>query len=101
MKPTTDAIPYVQSYWMMNQPFDTSPELKGEHKTDVIIIGGGYAGLSSALGLLEAKPDLKLTIIDAEHLGFGDIVIGWLEATNFCAYWAGIRRSIKIGRSGC
>jgi gamma-glutamylputrescine oxidase len=56
---------------MMNQPFDKSPELEGEHQTDVIIIGGGYAGLSSALGLLEAQPDLSMTIIDAEHLGFG------------------------------
>jgi gamma-glutamylputrescine oxidase len=68
---TRQAFPYVQSYWMMNQPFNKSPELEGEHKTDVIIIGGGYAGLSSALGLLEAQPDLSITIIDAKHLGFG------------------------------
>ena len=65
------AFPYVQSYWMLNQPFEKSPALTGEHNTDVIIIGGGYAGLSSALGLLEAQPDLSITIIDAEHLGFG------------------------------
>jgi glycine/D-amino acid oxidase-like deaminating enzyme len=56
---------------MLNQPFEKSPALTGEHNTDVIIIGGGYAGLSSALGLLEAQPDLSITIIDAEHLGFG------------------------------
>jgi gamma-glutamylputrescine oxidase len=68
---TRQDFPYVQSYWMMNQPFEKSPPLTGEHNTDVIIIGGGYAGLSTALGLLEAQPDLSITLIDAEHFGFG------------------------------
>ena len=66
-----DAFPYVQSYWMMNQPLDPHPPLAGEHDTDVVIIGGGYAGLSSALGLIDRQPDLNVTVVEAQHIGYG------------------------------
>lgn len=64
-------FPYVRSYWMMNQPGATSEALAGDHTADVVIVGGGYAGLSSALGLLDAKPDLSIMVLEAEHVGFG------------------------------
>ena len=68
---TKQAFPYDQSYWMMNQPFEKSPALAGENNTDVVVIGGGYAGLATALGLIEQQPDLRVTIIEAKHIGYG------------------------------
>jgi L-2-hydroxyglutarate oxidase len=35
-------------------------------KYDIIIIGGGIVGLSTALSLLESKPDLKLAVLEKE-----------------------------------
>ncbi|MEN0068526.1 MAG: FAD-binding oxidoreductase [Myxococcota bacterium] len=66
-----DAFPYVQSYWMMNQPTDASPALTGVHDTDVVVVGGGFAGLSTALGLVDRQPDLRVTIVEARHVGYG------------------------------
>lgn len=45
------------------------PALRGNVDTDVCIIGGGFAGLSTALDLAERGRDVVL--IEAEHVGWG------------------------------
>ena len=45
------------------------PTLKGAHKADVCVVGGGYTGLSAALHLAEAGREVVL--IDAQRVGFG------------------------------
>jgi len=59
MTTTKQDFPFTQSYWMLNQSFETSSALSGSHKTDVVIVRGGCAGLSTAFTLKEAQPDLK------------------------------------------
>lgn len=44
---------------------------KAEEKADVLIIGGGYVGLSTAWWLSEMKPDLSITVIERNHCGSG------------------------------
>lgn len=39
--------------------------------TDVVIVGGGYAGLSTAWWLTEMRPDLKVTIVERSFCGSG------------------------------
>ena len=54
---------------------DTTPtppilsSFKGEKKTDIVIVGGGYTGLSAALHLAEKGVDT--TLLEAEQIGFG------------------------------
>lgn len=67
----TSPFPYRQSYWMLDQEFETAPPLVGAHEADVVIVGGGFAGLSTALGLIEKKPGLRVTVIEARHVGYG------------------------------
>ncbi|MEZ7812742.1 MAG: FAD-binding oxidoreductase [Paracoccaceae bacterium] len=43
--------------------------LKGDHKTTVCVIGGGYTGLSAALHLAQAG--IEVTLLEAHRLGFG------------------------------
>ncbi|MBT8093048.1 MAG: FAD-binding oxidoreductase [Gammaproteobacteria bacterium] len=43
--------------------------LKGEHKADVCVIGGGFTGLSAALNL--AEQGLDVILLEAERIGFG------------------------------
>ncbi|MEM9498524.1 MAG: FAD-binding oxidoreductase [Pseudomonadota bacterium] len=45
------------------------PRLSGEHRADVVVIGGGFTGLSAALHLAEAGVDVAL--IEAEQPGWG------------------------------
>ncbi len=45
------------------------PALNGPHEADVIIIGGGFTGVSSALFLAERGK--KAAVLEARHIGFG------------------------------
>ena len=51
------------------EPLARFPTLKGSHKADVCVIGGGFTGLSAALHLAEAGRDVVL--LDAQRVGFG------------------------------
>ena len=45
------------------------PELRGETRADVCVIGGGYTGLSAALHLAQMGYDVAL--VEAQRVGFG------------------------------
>lgn len=45
------------------------PSLTGAHDTDTVIIGGGFAGLTTALHL--ARAGVAVTVLEAQSIGFG------------------------------
>jgi gamma-glutamylputrescine oxidase len=45
------------------------PELTGEHRADVCVVGGGYAGLSAALHL--AGRGFRVALVEANRAGWG------------------------------
>jgi gamma-glutamylputrescine oxidase len=45
------------------------PQLEGDISVDVCVVGGGFAGLSSALEL--AYCGYKVAVLEANHIGFG------------------------------
>ncbi len=50
-------------------PHGVAPELKGEVRADVCIVGGGYTGLSAALHL--ARKGMDVVLLEAHRVGFG------------------------------
>jgi len=60
----------MQSLWGATAtPASTLPELKGSTRSQVVIIGAGYTGLSAALHLCESGIDV--VVVDAAELGEG------------------------------
>jgi len=47
------------------------PALKGDVNADVVILGGGFTGLWTAYFLTEAKPDLKVVVLEQDICGGG------------------------------
>ncbi|MDR0251991.1 MAG: FAD-binding oxidoreductase, partial [Brucellaceae bacterium] len=45
------------------------PALKGAHEADIVIVGGGFTGLASAMFLAERGK--KVIVLEARHIGFG------------------------------
>lgn len=54
------------SHWFRPHSFKT-PDITA----DVLIVGAGYLGLSTAYWISEYRPDLKIVIVDRSHCGAG------------------------------
>lgn len=70
MTSTCSDFPFQTSYWCVREP-ERLPALQGIEQADVVVVGGGFAGLSSARCLKEAAPGLDVVLLEAEHVGFG------------------------------
>lgn len=47
------------------------PRLHGRHRCDVAVVGAGLTGLSTAVELLEQDPDLRVIVVEADHVAAG------------------------------
>jgi glycine/D-amino acid oxidase-like deaminating enzyme len=56
------------SPWM-SEPADGTPSLRGDVSADVVIVGGGYTGLSTALAL--RAEGMRVVLLEAQFCGFG------------------------------
>ena len=52
-------------------PLEPRPSLPGSTTTDVAVVGAGFTGLWTAYYLAEARPDLRVTVVEKEIAGFG------------------------------
>lgn len=50
---------------------DFSNPLKGDHQFDIVIIGAGFTGISTAIRLAENNPSLTIALVDALRIGEG------------------------------
>ncbi|WP_420405002.1 NAD(P)/FAD-dependent oxidoreductase [Nisaea sp.] len=67
---TTSAAPYVDSYYSRSVKAPPSrPVLDADAECDICVIGGGMAGLATALGLAERGRDVVL--LEANRVGWG------------------------------
>lgn len=63
-------IEWPNSIWAaVTPPRDIAPSLKGDAQADVVVIGGGFSGLSTALHL--AKRGRQVMLLEAMAVGWG------------------------------
>jgi len=71
MKMASSPESFSRSLWWnaAGEAKPNHPKLNGVHDADVVIIGGGFTGLSSALFLAERGK--TVVVLEARHVGFG------------------------------
>ncbi|SFC09014.1 Glycine/D-amino acid oxidase [Nocardioides terrae] len=52
-------------------PWTPRPPLAGDLAVDVAVVGAGFTGLWTAYYLAEARPDLRIAVVEKEVAGFG------------------------------
>jgi glycine/D-amino acid oxidase-like deaminating enzyme len=65
--------PKSRCFWLESAGRDTPPPkvLRGDHSADVVVVGGGYTGLSAALHLAESFPEHRILLLEAARIGQG------------------------------
>lgn len=61
----------TRSFWLGRTPYQANPQLDGSRQADVVIVGGGFTGLWSAIHLKEADPGLDVVVLERAVVGFG------------------------------
>lgn len=86
MPPVIDAN---RSYWAASAPAVVPhPALSGAHPADVVIIGAGFTGLSTAWHLSERFPDRRIVVLEAGEVGAGasgrngGLMLNWVNGVH-------------------
>jgi glycine/D-amino acid oxidase-like deaminating enzyme len=75
-----DLTPGTRRAWWLREALEAEreaggagacPPPVGDAAADVVIVGGGFTGLWTAWWLLDAEPDLRVTILEADIVGGG------------------------------
>jgi glycine/D-amino acid oxidase-like deaminating enzyme len=65
---------FVDNFWFKTTDMENqkiNEPLRGSHKTDVVIIGGGYTGLSAAYHIRQKFPEKKIVLLEGAFCGYG------------------------------
>ncbi len=57
-------------FWLDDVAIDARPPLSGSHQADLVVVGGGYTGLWTALRAKERDPGRRVVLLEARRLGW-------------------------------
>jgi glycine/D-amino acid oxidase-like deaminating enzyme len=59
------------SYWLREPGPTFGPSVAGDADADVVIVGGGFTGLWTAIALTDTDPALRVVVLEAETVSYG------------------------------
>ena len=65
---------FVDNYWFNTVDLENqviNEPLRGSHKTDVVIVGGGFTGLSAAYHIRQKFPEKHIVLLEGACCGYG------------------------------
>ncbi|MBI4514244.1 MAG: FAD-dependent oxidoreductase [Deltaproteobacteria bacterium] len=65
---------FLDNFWFASADLERqsiNAPLKGSHKADIVILGGGFTGLSSAYHLSRTFPNRKIVLLEGACCGYG------------------------------
>jgi len=65
---------FVDNFWFKAADLENqkiNAPMRGSHKADVIIVGGGYTGLSAAYHIRQKFPEKKIVLLEGACCGYG------------------------------
>lgn len=65
---------FVDNFWFKTIDLENqkiNDPLRGSHQADIVIIGGGYTGLSSAYNIIQKFPNKKIVLLEGACCGYG------------------------------
>jgi gamma-glutamylputrescine oxidase len=65
---------FIDNFWFKTIDLENlkfNQPLRGSHNADVVIVGGGFTGLSSAYHIRQKYPDKKIVILEGACCGYG------------------------------
>ncbi|WP_337001821.1 MULTISPECIES: NAD(P)/FAD-dependent oxidoreductase [unclassified Microbacterium] len=60
----------LQVFWLDDVERPTHPRLNGTVRTDLVIVGGGYAGLWTAVRAKERDPERRVVLLEASRIAW-------------------------------
>jgi glycine/D-amino acid oxidase-like deaminating enzyme len=61
----------TRSFWLGRRDYQPGDRLDGSVAVDVVIVGGGYTGLWTAIALKDADPSLEVAVLEQKVVGYG------------------------------
>src|SRR5688572_19054502 len=99
-----------RAWWLRDalaaDPGEPCPSLSSDTEADVVILGGGYTGMWTALHLKELQPDLDVVVLEQDICGGGasgrngGFVNSWWSGIDDLAQRLGDQPALALCRAG-